>query len=111
MKYFVRKAELSGTCYHEFAMGEWHGETFWREDSIYLHDDVLYEHAGFAEAITKVIPEYDPYGEVTIDRDQWKMIGCYVENRDAVVVELYREANQWALSAFTKHNVITILGI
>lgn len=111
MKYFVKKSGLSGTCYHEFAAGEWDGGTFWREDSFYLHDDVLYEHPGFAEAITKVIPEYDPYGEVTIDRNQWKLIGCHVEHCDAAVVELFREVNQWAMSAFEEHNVITILGI
>ena len=111
MKYFVSKAELSGTCYHEFAMGKWDCETFWREDSIYLHDNVLYEHAGFTEAVSKVIPEYSPYGEVTITSAQWQMIGRSIEHYDTATVELYHEADQWATAAFENHNVITILGI
>lgn len=76
MKYVVRKEALFGTRYHELAMEEWDGETFWREDTVYLHDDILYEHT--AKAIVKVIPEYDLYGEVAIDCERRKMLDCFM---------------------------------
>lgn len=111
MKYFVNRAELSGTCYHEFAMGLWDGETFWREDSIYLHDDILYQHKGFIDALRQVLPDYDPYGEVTINRKQWELIGRQAENQGSDVIELFAEANDWAATAFCQYETITILGI
>ena len=41
MKYFVMLDECKNTCYHEFYKGEWDEETFWKNDSLYLHDDFL----------------------------------------------------------------------
>ena len=111
MKFFANRTELSGTCYHEFSMGHWDGVTFGREDSIYLHDDILYRHNGFMDAITRVIRDYSPYGEVTINRHQWELIGQHATTYDGSVMELYQEANLWAIPAFERHNVITILGI
>lgn len=43
MKYFVTLDECKNTCYHEFYKGKWDEETFWKRDSLYLHDDILYE--------------------------------------------------------------------
>ena len=39
MKYFVKNSERESTCYHEFYKGKWDEKTFWKEDSLLLHDD------------------------------------------------------------------------
>lgn len=44
MKYFITNSEKIGTCYHEFYKGKWDGETFWKEDSLLLHDEVMFSH-------------------------------------------------------------------
>lgn len=66
MKYFVRNKERENTCYHEFYKGKWDGNTFWKEDSISLHDNIMFENKGFVDAIMEVIPTYDPFGETEV---------------------------------------------
>ena len=47
MKYFVTDRERDGTCYHEFYKGRWDGKTFWKEDSISLHDNIMFQAKEF----------------------------------------------------------------
>lgn len=72
MKYFVRNSERDGTCYHEFYKGKWDEKTFWKEDSLFLHDNVLFKNQGFEDAVMEVIPTYDPFGETEIFLEIWK---------------------------------------
>lgn len=111
LKYFVCDADRKGTCYHEFYKGKWDGETFWKEDSISIHDDVLYENAGFEEAIYEVIPSYYPFGETEVSFDEWKKIGEIILQKDKRVQELYNEVDEWLKSVFEVYGCFTILGI
>ena len=111
MKHFVTNSERQGTCYHEFYKGKWDEKTFWKDDSICLHDDVLWECAGFEEAIRSVIPKYDPFGETEITQQQWREIGLQIEYMDDMSREIYAEANIWAEGVFQTHDRFTILGI
>lgn len=112
MKYFVRNSEKVGTCYHEFYKGHWDEETFWKEDSLLLHDDVLYENKGFVAAIIKVIPTYDLYGETEISIDEWRRIGQVISKEDSSSYKLYYEASEWLSNeVFTEYDCFTILGI
>ena len=56
MKYFVTDEQREGTCYNEFYKGKWDEETFWKKDSLSLHDDVLFRIDEFEKAIVRVIP-------------------------------------------------------
>ena len=58
MKYFCYVSDRVGTCYHEFYKGKWDGKTFWKSDSILLHDDTL-EELQLYKAFTAVLPDYD----------------------------------------------------
>lgn len=111
MKYFVTEQERSGTCYHEFYKGAWDGSTFWRADSLLLHDDVLCEHRGFWETIAKVVPAYDTYGETRITHEDWQKIGALIRKRDAGSRALYAEADAWLGDVWRVYDCFTILGI
>ncbi|MBQ6795623.1 MAG: hypothetical protein IJO83_05705 [Clostridia bacterium] len=111
MKYFVFDKERESTCYHEFYKGKWDGKTFWKSDSISLHDNILYEHQGFTDAIMEIVPNYDPYGETEISIEQWRAIGKVVKQKYCSSVALYQEADNWLKSVFEEYGCFTILGI
>lgn len=69
MKYFIFDNQRNSSSYHEFYKGKWDEKTFWKSDSILLHDDYLYNN-GFVDAIVEVIPTYDPFGETEISADE-----------------------------------------
>ena len=93
MKYFVRNNERESTCYHEFYKGKWDGKTFWKEDSLSLHDNMMFENKGFVDAIIEIIPTYDPFGETEISIDDWDKIGQVIKKMDDSSIELYQEAD------------------
>jgi len=109
MKYFVYDNERDGTCYHEFYKGTWDGQTFWKADSISLHDDFLFND--FAEAIAEVVPTYDPFNETEISIEEWKEIGKVILTKNVRAQEIYNEANEWLKDVFKLYNCFTILGI
>ena len=109
MKYFVQYNPSICGCYHEFYKGKWDEHTFWKNDSIFLHDNIMTD--GFVEAIIEVIPTYDPFGEIEISVLEWQEIGTKVLKKDIVSQEQYKEANYWLEDVFQKHKCFTILGI
>ena len=111
MKYFVTDNERESTCYHEFYKGKWDGSTFWREDSLCLHDAVMIENKGFEDAIMEVIPTYDPFGETEVSIEAWEKIGQIIREKDERSQELYQEANVWVTDVFKEYDCFTILGI
>ena len=111
MKYFVNDNERKGTCYHEFYKGEWDGKTFWKEDSIPIHDEIMYKNRGFVEAIEEVIPTYDPYDITEVSFENWIKIGKIIQQKDENSKEIYKEANEWLEDVFKENDCFTILGI
>lgn len=111
MKYFVTNNERESTCYHEFYKGKWDGSTFWKEDSLSLHDDIMIENKGFEDAIRAVIPTYDPCGETEVSFEEWKKIGRIIKQMDECSQELYQEADAWLKDVFKEYECFTILGI
>lgn len=111
MKYFVRNSERESTCYHEFYKGKWDGKTFWKDDSLSLHDDIMFKNQGFIDAIVEVIPTYDPFGETEISFEAWYKIGQFIREKDEGSQELYREADIWLSDVFKEYECFTILGI
>ena len=112
MKYFVAPAQCEGTCYYEFFKGKWDGKTFWKNDSICLHDNILFAISGFEEAIIAVIPTYDPFGETEVYPEQWSKIGELTKQKqDTKAHELYLEADSWVQYVFSSYDCFTILGI
>ncbi len=109
MKYFIQNDQRIGSCYHEFYKGEWDEHTFWKNDSILLHDDVMSD--GFVEAIIEVVPTYDPFGVTEISVLQWQEIGKKVLEKDIASQEQYKEADVWLEGVFQKYKCFTILGI
>ena len=109
MKYFVQNFQRNGSCYHEFYKGKWDEHTFWKSDSIFLHDDVMTD--GFVEAIIEVVPTYDPFGETEISVLEWHEIGKKVLEKDITSQEQYKEANDWCAKVFQEYKCFTILGI
>lgn len=109
MKYFVYDDQRKGTCYHEFYQGKWDEHTFWKADSISLHDDLL--PGEFVEAITEVIPTYDPYGITEVSAVEWTEIGKVILTKDQKSQDVYKEADSWLEGVFQTHACFTILGI
>lgn len=111
MKYFVTNGEREGTCYHEFYRGKWDSKTFWNDDSIYLHDDVLLENRGFADALLLVVPNYDPYRDTEVSSEDWARVGKAIRQDDRGSLELYDEAGAWLEEVFKTEDCFTILGV
>lgn len=111
MKYFVENSERAGTCYHEFYSGKWDGATFWKDSSIFLHDDVLDECAGFDCALALILPRYDRYGPTVVSAADWEKVGAALRQSDRRSAELYEEASAWAEEVFKSEECFTILGI
>ena len=112
MKYFVYDNQRKGTCYHEFYKGQWDGKTFWKSDSLFLHDDFLFHLNDLVDAIIEIAPCYDPYGETEITIEQWNKIGEIVKGKNKESQEAYREADLWLKGeVFPKYECFTILGI
>lgn len=109
MKYFVFDNQRKNTCYHKFYKGKWDRKTFWKYDSISLHDDFMYCH--LEEAIAEVIPTYDPYGETEISKEEWCEIGKIIAAKSKESQEIYNEANLWLKEVFQNYDCVTILGI
>jgi len=107
--YFVNNNERKGTCYHEFYKGKWDGTSFWKDDSLLLHDDFMNDD--FVDAIMEVIPAYSPFGEIEVSIEDWKRIGNIVRNKDAYSQALYKEADIWLESVFKEYGCFTILGV
>ena len=59
-------------CY-ELYRGEWDGKTFWWEDSICLDDNIMCKY-GSDELIVEVNPNYDPFCETELDKNQWGLL-------------------------------------
>ncbi|MBR5234440.1 MAG: hypothetical protein IKW03_09540 [Clostridia bacterium] len=110
MKYFIFNNQRDGSSYHEFYKGKWDEKTFWKSDSILLHDDYLFDN-GFVDAIIDIIPTYDPFGVTEITADEWKKIGNLILTKDEKSQEIYFESNEWLEDVFKKYNCFTILGI
>ena len=111
MRFFVKDNERKNTNYHEFYKGRWDGVTFGKEDSLSLHDDIMFLNPGFVDAIIEVIPSYDPFGETEISLEEWENIGLVIKNQDDNSIELYNEADVWLREAFKEYGCFTIIGI
>lgn len=110
MTYFTTLNECKGTCYHEFYKGKWDGNTFWKEDSLYLHDDILYT-LNLEDIFFEVNHSYDLYNETPINKNQWDQIRMRAEDIGGEVKAAIKEADPWVQENFEEHNVFTILGI
>lgn len=110
MKYFCCESERRGTCYHEFQKGKWDDKTFWKNDSLLLHDDILRKHKLY-EIFLKVDSNYNDYGETEIDSEKWKEIRSLSNVIGGEVKDIIDEANAWVDETLKAEGVFTILGI
>ena len=110
MKYFVKLQECEGTCYHEFYKGKWDEKTFWKSDSLYLHDEILFI-VNIESLFVEVAPDYNPFNETEINRDQWGKICKMAETVGGEVAEAIKEADMWVRETFKEYELFTILGI
>jgi len=97
---------------YEFHKGNWDrgNHEFWKKDSIYMHDDIMY-NLNFDALIHQVVPEYNPFGETKISKAQWMDMGKLAMEIGGEILELVKEADAWVQDAFAEHEVFTILGL
>ena len=96
MKYCITIDKKQGTCYHEFYRGRWDEVSFWKKDSLLLHDDILFSMIGFVEALETAFPDYDPFGETEVSVEKWRQIGEIISKKSRESQELYAEIDEWA---------------
>lgn len=110
MKYFITENERTGTCYHEWQKGHFDGVSFWRNDSLLLHEDMHYKF--HLEEIFKILmPHYNPCGEVEVSKTQWVLILKKADEIGGDVAECIHEADIWAKETFEKYEVFTMIGM
>lgn len=110
MKYFCTNSERKSSIYHEFQKGKWDGRTFWKDDSLYLYDDILYS-LNIGELFLSIIPNYDELGETEVNESQWNKIYKSAELIGGEVKAVIDEAEVWARETFRVYSMFTILGI
>ena len=115
MKYFLTEAErkkVYSSCFYEFQKGDWAEEKriFWKEDSICIDDDNMYE-LELDSLIHSVVPEYAPFGETRINRLQWGEIVLKAAEIGGELLIAVNEADLWAREVFQEYDVFTILGL
>ena len=110
MKYFVTDNERENTNYHEFQKGHWDRETFWKDDSINLSDDVFCE-LKFMKLFIATIPDYDCYADSEIDKATWDNIKSEAEKLGGQIYECILEAYEWVKNTFLENDVFTIIGL
>lgn len=109
-KYFITEQKRNGTCYHEFYKGKWDKKTFWKEDSLLLHDDIL-QRSGLVKIFVKVICNYNCCGPTEIDQKQWNEIRKSACTIGGAVEQVISEIEPWVEENFKEHAVFTVLGI
>ena len=110
MKYFVGNNDRINTVYHEFQKGHWDENTFWKDDSIYLSDDLLYT-LGIEDLFIRTIPNYCSTDEVEVTPQTWEVVKREAEKEDGNIHESIMEADEWVQNTFLKYDVFTIIGI
>lgn len=111
MKYFIKNGERHGTCYHEYLQGKWDSKTFWAEDSLYLHDDVMCDLDLYSKLFKKAIERFDPYRDIEVTRAEWEKMLETAQKEGGQIAEIIEELRPWAEENFRKNEVFTILGI
>lgn len=111
-KYFIRSADRQGTCYYEFYVGTWDRKKmpFWHKDSICI-TDCQFHSTGLATIIAEVIPQYDPYGETAVKKQDWDIIAKKATEAGGEAYAVVEEAAEWIKQNFLRHKVFTILGL
>lgn len=109
MRFF--KTNIHGGCYHEFFQGEWDGETFWSETSLYLHDDHMTELGLYRNLFAKAIPNFDRYANFKVSREDWENITRLAGELGGGILGLIEELTPWAEDNFRKYEVFTVIGI
>lgn len=107
MKYFCYAKDRSGSAYHEFYKGKWDHTSFWKSDSILLHDDTL-EALGLCTVLAEVLPGYDRHGVTELNQSQWESILDHASQLNTEAKIALTEAEAWAKDAFENGNMITI---
>jgi hypothetical protein len=109
MKYFIVAEEKENTAYHEFQKGKWDGKSFWKPDSLLLSDEIYCEL--HLLELFKIVPGYDPYDSIEINRQQWDTIKEKAIVFGAEVQALVKEADPWVKRNYETSEVFTILGL
>lgn len=109
-KYFCRSAERQGTCYHEFQKGKWDEHTFWKEDSLLIHDDVHLELKLYG-LFKQALPSYDAFGDIEVNKAQWQAIYRMAEEIGGEAYDAIKEADIWVQECFETEDVFYMLGI
>lgn len=110
MKYFVTLEECRGTCYHEFYKGKWDETTFWKNDSLYLHDDILFT-LNIERVFLEVVPDYDMYNETEINKSHWEQICKMAKSIGGEIETAIKEVDVWVQDNYKEYDIFTILGI
>lgn len=110
MNYFIKETERKGTCYHEFQRGKWDGKTFWHQDSLLMHDDILIG-LQLEDLFAETVSGYHSYGETEISREQWKAVCNQADAMGGEMKAAIEELKPWAEKNFRTEQVFTILGI
>ena len=113
MKYCNYNNEREGTAYHEFYKGKWDQDKleFWRDDSIYVHDDMFWENPELQNLFREVIPEYSDVEMTEVTADNWAKIGELAKKAETSTLDFYGEIDAWAQPVLQEFGLFTILGI
>lgn len=116
MRYFKDKTYVDAdgsTRFYEFQKGMLDyeaGAVFWREDSIYIEDDTVWE-LQLDRLFSEVLNDYDCTGDTPVNRQQWERIAALAAQTGGKWKEAIEELKPWAEETFLSYDLFTIIGM
>ncbi len=113
MKYFVTENNTDETIFHVLYKGKLnnHNKRSCQDDSILIHDDILWQHKGFYNALYEAVPGFDVYDDIEVPADCWNEVRKHIPQEDKESIELYEEADEWVQEALKEYGYFVFGGI
>lgn len=102
---------IKGGCYIEFAKGKWDGRTHWRDDTLFLDDDLFNALGLYRDVFSKVFEAFNCWGPNRVTRDDWERLQVLAEECGGAVKDMFAELTPWVEDNFSEFEEFWILGV
>ncbi len=110
--FFVRREQCRGTAYITFQRGpnDWHFSWNEEKDAPCISDDDIFTSELFY-LLQEVIPDYSPYDNYDISREQWESISARARRLGGKPAHAIAEVREWVEARFASGEGFHIYGV
>lgn len=110
MKYCCTNNERQGSCYFELQKGRQLKWIFWKDDSLYLHADIV-DELQVGQLLQQAIPHFAYYGPTIVTWENWQEVKRISAERDSKTQDVMNEIDEWVKECFFLEDCFSIFGI